>query len=73
MIGGDVQAQSAAVESTGQAKAEAESRAQATMIECEAGVDQARLKAEALAIDTEAELQRLQQVERSDPTAFTHS
>ena len=42
-----LQATSAAVESTGQAKAEAQSRAEAARIEGEANVEQAKLKAEA--------------------------
>ena len=45
------QAHSAAVESTGQAKAEAQSRAEAAKIEGEAAVDQARLKSQALKIE----------------------
>uniref|UniRef100_A0A646QDD3 Major vault protein n=1 Tax=Hemiscolopendra marginata TaxID=943146 RepID=A0A646QDD3_9MYRI len=55
----ELQAASAAVESTGQAKAEAQSRAEAARIEGEAAVQQAKLKAEASNIETEAELQRL--------------
>nr|XP_054749262.1 major vault protein [Lytechinus pictus]XP_054749263.1 major vault protein [Lytechinus pictus] len=55
----ELQANSAAVESTGQAKAEAQSRAEAARIEGEAAVDQARLKAEAAKIESESELQRL--------------
>lgn len=43
---------STAVESTGSAKAEAESRAEAARIEGEGSVLQAKLKAEALAIET---------------------
>ena len=43
----ELQAQSAAVESTGQAKAEAQSRAEAARIAGEAEVSQAKLKAEA--------------------------
>lgn len=46
-----LQAESAAVESTGQAKAEAHSRAEAARIEGEAAVEQARLKAEASKIE----------------------
>ncbi len=42
----ELQAHSAAVESTGQAKAEAQSRAEAARIEGEAAVDQATLKAQ---------------------------
>uniref|UniRef100_A0A8C9W6X7 Major vault protein n=1 Tax=Scleropages formosus TaxID=113540 RepID=A0A8C9W6X7_SCLFO len=49
----------AAVESTGAAKAEAQSRAEAARIQGEAAVNEAKLKAEALRIDAEAELTRL--------------
>lgn len=55
----DLQAQSAAIESTGQAKAEASSRAEALRIEGEAEVEQARLKAEASSIRSKAELEQL--------------
>ena len=47
----ELQANSAAVESTGQAKAEAQSRAEAAKIEGEAAVDQAKLKAQASKIE----------------------
>ena len=46
-----LQANSAAVESTGQAKAEAQSRAEAAKIEGEAAVEQAVLKAKAMKIE----------------------
>ncbi|XP_071945431.1 major vault protein-like [Antedon mediterranea] len=55
----ELQANSAAVESTGQAKAEAQSRAEAARIEGEAAVEQAKLKAEAAKIEAESELDRL--------------
>ncbi|XP_028519240.1 major vault protein [Exaiptasia diaphana] len=55
----ELQAQSAAVESTGQAKAEAQSRAEAARIQGEAAVQQAKLKAEATKIEAESELDRL--------------
>ncbi|CAG5128156.1 unnamed protein product [Candidula unifasciata] len=55
----ELQANSAAVESTGQAKAEAQSRAEAARIEGEAAVEQARLKAQASKIEAESELDRL--------------
>lgn len=55
----ELQANSAAVESTGQAKAEAQSRAEAARIEGEAAVDQAKLKSQAMKIEAEAELERL--------------
>ncbi|KAB0347955.1 hypothetical protein FD754_012812 [Muntiacus muntjak] len=58
----ELEALSTAVESTGTAKAEAESRAEAARIEGEGAVLQARLKADALAIETEAELERVKKV-----------
>uniref|UniRef100_G1PLJ8 Major vault protein n=1 Tax=Myotis lucifugus TaxID=59463 RepID=G1PLJ8_MYOLU len=58
----ELEALSTAVESTGTAKAEAESRAEAARIEGQGSVLQAKLKAEALAIETEAELQRVTKV-----------
>ena len=47
----ELQASSAAVESTGQAKAEAQSRAEAAKIEGEAAVEQAKLKSQATKIE----------------------
>lgn len=47
----ELQASSAAVESTGQAKAEAQSRAEAAKIEGEAAVEQAKLKSQASKIE----------------------
>ncbi|XP_006070523.2 major vault protein [Bubalus bubalis] len=58
----ELEALSTAVESTGTAKAEAESRAEAARIEGEGAVLQAKLKAEALAIETAAELERVKKV-----------
>lgn len=55
----ELQSQSAAIESTGQAKAEAQSRAEAARIEGEAEVEQARLRAEASTIRSTAELEQL--------------
>lgn len=55
----ELEALSAAVESTGAAKAEAQSRAEAARIQGEAAVSEAKLKAEAQKIEAEAELQRL--------------
>jgi len=55
----ELQSQSAAVESTGQAKAEASARSEAAQIEGEAAVRQAELKAKALSIEAESELTRL--------------
>jgi len=54
-----LQAQSAAVESTGQATAEAQARAEAANIEGEAAVKQAELSAEAERIAAESELNQL--------------
>jgi major vault protein len=54
-----LQAESAAVESTGQAKAEAQSRAESARIEAEAAVEAAKLKVEAARIESDAELERL--------------
>jgi len=53
-----LQALSAAVESTGQAKAEAQARAEAAEIEGQAAVTQARQKAEAMKIESDAELEQ---------------
>ncbi|XP_022093212.1 major vault protein-like isoform X2 [Acanthaster planci] len=61
-----LQANSAAVESTGQAKAEAQSRAEAARIEGEAAVEQAKLKAEAAKIEAESELERLTQAREAE-------
>jgi len=54
-----LQAQSAAVESTGHSTAEAKARAEAAAIEGQAAVNQAKLKAEALKIKASAELRQL--------------
>jgi major vault protein len=55
----ELQAQSAAVESTGQANAEARARAEAALIEGQAEVTQAKLASEAAAIQQAAELEQL--------------
>ncbi|XP_075998827.1 major vault protein [Genypterus blacodes] len=55
----ELEALSAAVESTGAAKAEAQSRAEAARIQGEAAVNEAKLKAQAQGIEAEAELLRL--------------
>jgi len=55
----ELQTKSAALESTGQAKAEAQARAEAAKIEGEASVEQARLRAEAAQLESDAELRRL--------------
>jgi len=61
-----LQAESAAIESTGQAKAEAFSRAEAARIEAEAAVQEAKLKAQAHKIETEAELERMNAARAAD-------
>ncbi|XP_056095774.1 major vault protein isoform X2 [Rhinichthys klamathensis goyatoka] len=55
----ELEAQSAAVESTGAAKAEAQSKAEAARIHGEAAVEEAKLKAEARKIEADSELARL--------------
>lgn len=70
-----LQAASAAVESTGQATAEAQARAEAALIEGEAAVKQAQLRAEAMKIRSEAELSQLrirQQAEIEHKKAVTN-
>ena len=62
----ELQALSAAVESTGQAKAEAQSRAEAQRIEGEAAVEQARLKSQAAKIEADSELDRLTQARNAE-------
>ena len=62
----ELQANSAAVESTGQAKAEAQSRAEAARIEGEAAVEQADLKAQAMKIEAQSELERLTQAREAE-------
>jgi major vault protein len=52
-----LRAQSAAIESTGQATAEAKARAEAAQIEGEANVTQSKLKSESMKITSEGELQ----------------
>jgi major vault protein len=61
-----LQAESAAVESTGQATAEAKARADAAQIEAEAQVDQSRLSAEAEKIKAAAELAQLKARQESE-------
>jgi len=62
----ELQALSAAVESTGQAKAEAQSRAESQRIEGQAAVEQAQLKAQAGEIEAKSELLRLGEARRSE-------
>jgi len=61
-----LQAESAAVESTGQATAEAKARAGAAQIEGEAAVKQAELTAEATKIRSQAELTQLVQKQEAE-------
>jgi major vault protein len=61
-----LQAESAAVESTGQATAEAKARSEAANIEGEAAVKQAQLSAEATKIKAEAELETLKAKQIAD-------
>ncbi|KAM4632593.1 major vault protein [Discoglossus pictus] len=67
----ELEALSTGVESTGAAKAEAQSKAEAARIEGEGAVLQAKLRAEALAIETEAELERLRQA-RAEELKYLH-
>ncbi|KAM6032902.1 major vault protein [Chlamydotis macqueenii] len=60
---------SAAVESAGAARAEAQARAEAARIEGEAAILQAKLKAEAIAIETEAKVSRLERVHAQEVRA----
>jgi major vault protein len=64
----ELQAASAAVESTGSANAEAKARAEAALIEGEAEVTQARLASEAAAIAQAAELEQLKQKQEQEIT-----
>ncbi|VDP97175.1 unnamed protein product, partial [Trichobilharzia regenti] len=56
----EIRMQLVALESSSQAKAEAESRVEANRISSQAAIEEAKLRAEALSIETNAELQRLQ-------------
>ena len=62
----ELQTACAAIESTGQAKAEAQSRAEAARIEGEAAVEQAGLKARAATIEAESELERLRSAREAE-------
>ncbi|GAB6028612.1 hypothetical protein CHUAL_004449 [Chamberlinius hualienensis] len=62
----ELQAASSAVESCGQATAEAKSRAESAKIEGEAAVEQAKLKAEAQTIEAESELSRLRKAREAE-------
>ncbi|XP_023240229.1 major vault protein-like isoform X2 [Centruroides sculpturatus] len=62
----ELQAASMAVESCGQAKAEAKSKAEAQRIEAETAVEQAKLKVDAMTIEAEAELERLMKAREAE-------
>lgn len=62
----ELQTACAAIESTGQAKAEAQSRAEAARIEGEAAVEQAELKARAANIEADSELSRLRSAREAE-------
>lgn len=62
----ELQAASAAVESTGQASAEAKARAEAALIEGQAEVNQAKLQSEAFSIQAAAELEQLKLRQESE-------
>jgi len=64
----ELQAASAAVESTGQANAEARARAEAALIEGQAEVTQARLASEAATIQQASELEQLKQKQEQEIT-----
>jgi len=61
-----LQAQSAAVESTGQAAAEAKARAEAALIEGNAAVEQAKLRSKATSIKSQAELEQLKKKQHAE-------
>ena len=65
----ELQAISAAVESTGQAKAEAQAQAERLLIECESEIEAARLKAEAADIEQSADLEAQMKL-RADELSF---
>jgi len=67
-----LQAQSAAVEATGQATAEAKARAEAAQIEGEAAVKQAELKAESRRIKAVADLEQLRKKNEQE-VAYTRA
>ncbi|TPP58292.1 major vault protein isoform X1 [Fasciola gigantica] len=62
----ETRVQLAALESTGQATAEAQSRAEAARIEGQSAVELARLRAEASEIETDAELERLRKAREAE-------
>jgi len=68
-----LQALSAAVESTGQAKAEAESRAESQRIEGQAAVEQAELRSKAQEIEAESELTRLNEARKGELDYVKHT
>ena len=58
----ELRAMTAAVESCGQSKAEAQANAERSIIEANSNIEQIRLRAEAAKIEFEAELKKLNEV-----------
>eukprot|EP00742_Colponemidia_sp_Colp-10_P000733 GILJ01000796.1.p1 GENE.GILJ01000796.1~~GILJ01000796.1.p1 ORF type:complete len:866 (+),score=170.61 GILJ01000796.1:48-2600(+) len=61
-----LQAESAAVETSGQATAEARARAEASNIEAQSALKQAELRAQAMKIEAQAELERISAQQRAE-------
>jgi len=61
-----LQAETEEIEAAGTATAEATARAEATRIECQSELDQAKLKAQATQITTDAQLQQLKQKQTAE-------
>jgi len=61
-----LQVESAAIESTGTAKAEAQARSEAAAIEGTAAVEQARLRAKAMAVESESELSLMRRAQGAE-------
>jgi len=62
----ELQAESAVVEASGQAKAEAKAKSEATLIEAEAEVNQAQLKADSTKIQSDAEIEQLALLQKQE-------
>jgi len=62
----ELQAESAVVEASGQAKAEAKAKSEATLIEAEAEVNQAQLKADSTKIQADAEIEQLALLQKQE-------
>jgi len=61
-----LQVESAAIESTGTAKAEAQARSEAATIEGTAAVEQARLRAKAMSVESESELTLMRRAQEAE-------